>query len=749
MYPSDYENDELIFFQEDDEPLIADVDRGVWNLLVVDDDEEIHSVTRLALSDIEWNGRKLAFHHAYSGEQALEKMRELGSKLAIVLLDVVMETDDAGLITAKKMREELKLDEPRIILRTGQPGYAPEENVIKEYDINDYKTKTELTRSKLVTTIIASLRSYQQILTINQGRKGLRKIIVSASNLLEEHSIKGYCEGVVTQISSLMGLEADGVVCARAGSLLDKDDNGVYVLGAAGEYATYINQKLENMHNDQIKHNVIQCLLSKEHIFGANFTVLFMSSAGREAAVYINLSREIDDAHRQLLEVFLSSVSVGYENVNLFHELRVAAYRDGLTKLPNRNEFINRLDNIELQAGESQNLVMALVDVSHFADINDGLGQDVGNQLLISVAERLQDELGPEVEKGRIAADVFGLLGSDEKVNPLVLNKIFKTAFDAGDHHIPINMAMGLVRLGKPPFIGMDIIKHSNIALNLAKRSAVNNFEYYAQKMEEETSWRLATIRQLRTDFSARKLQVWFQPQVSLVDEQILGAEALLRWPSKDGGFISPGVFVPLAEYSGLIVEIGIWVLEEACCRIKQLEEMGMHGKRIAVNISVPQFRDPDFVPLVKQIIISKQIDPSLIELEITESVAMDEPQIVVEALKALKDFGVSIAIDDFGTGFSSMSYLQQLPLDRLKVDRAFIKDIGKGKSSFFAETIITLGQKLGLDTIAEGIETIEQAKYMQNLGCDEAQGFLYAKPMPFDEFTDFIKNYTPGTYLQ
>lgn len=748
MSQSEYENDELVFFEEDDAPVEPGQDREVWNLLVVDDDEEIHSVTRLALSDLEINGRFLKFHHAYSGKQALEMLAVLGNKVAIILLDVVMETDDAGLVTARKLREDLKLDEPRIILRTGQPGYAPEEKIIKEYDINDYKTKTELTRSKLVTTIIASIRSYQQILSINQSREGLSKIIYSAANLLEEHSVKGYCEGVVTQISSLMGLEADGIVCARAGSMLDKDDNGVYVLGAAGEFATYINQKLENMHDTRIVHQVIQCLLRKEHIFEADFTVLYMCSAGHEAAVFVRIGKDIDDIHKQLLEVFLSSVSVGYENVNLFHELRLAAYRDWLTKLPNRTEFINLLDNIEEEQINSGRMVAALIDINHFADINDGLGQEVGNQLLISVADLLKEKLSDTVGKGRIGADVFGLVGYEEEINPKVLNNLFKQHFKAGEHNLLVNMTIGFAKLTDCEATGLDILKYTNIALNRAKRNAASNYEYYLGEMEEQTFWRLAMMRQLRTDFSERKLQLWYQPQVSLTDEKIIGMEALLRWPSKEGGFISPAVFVPLAEYSGLIVEIGMWVLEESCLRLKELQELNMEGLRIAVNISVPQFRDPNFVSQVMKIITANKVCPSQIELEITESVAMDEPNIVVESLKALKEFGVSIAIDDFGTGFSSMSYLQQLPLDRLKVDRAFVKDIGEGKSSFFAETIITLGKKLGLETIAEGLENLEQVNYMQSLGCDEGQGFLYAKPMPFEELVEFIKNYRPGDYL-
>jgi EAL domain-containing protein (putative c-di-GMP-specific phosphodiesterase class I) len=258
--------------------------------------------------------------------------------------------------------------------------------------------------------------------------------------------------------------------------------------------------------------------------------------------------------------------------------------------------------------------------------------------------------------------------------------------------------------------------------------------------MEEQTTWRLDMIRQLRRDFNERKLQLWYQPQIDLLSEKIIGMEALLRWPSQDGGFISPVVFVPLAEYSGLIIDIGAWVMEEACEKLKYLSAQGYQNLRMAVNISMPQFRDPEFIDIVKNAILSNDLKPESIELEITESIVMDEPLIVIEALNELKEFGVKVALDDFGTGFSSMSYLQQLPLDRLKVDRAFVNEISLNKSAFIAETIVTLGNKLGLKTIAEGIEKPEQANFMLKLGCDEAQGFMYAKPMPFDVLLDFFE---------
>lgn len=739
MSATDYENDELIFLEDDGVVEVDTTFQKQWNVLIVDDDEEIHTVTRLALSDLTVSDRTLNFLHAYSAKDAKAILCEMKQDIAIILLDVVMETDDAGFEVVKYIREDLQLPEPRIILRTGQPGYAPEEEVIKLYDINDYKTKTELTRAKLMTTMIASLRSYQQIMTISQNRKGLEKIIASSANLFEEHSVKGFCEGVVTQISSLIGLDAEGLLCAKAGAVLDRDDDGIYVLGAAGEYAALINEPIDKIQNIDIVDHVSRCLRFKKHVFEPDCTVLYINHAGFEAAVYIHMAKQIGDVDKNLLEVFLSSISVGYENVNLFHELRNAAFRDWLTRLPNRNEFINMLDKPHIFSCE--NCSVALIDVNHFSDINDGLGQEVGNDLLRAIGQRFLDGFDDNVKKGRIGADVFGLIGPSDVVNPESIDAIFQSSFKVSEHTLPVSVTMGLCRLDNKRNIGIELLKRTNIALNRAKKNLIGNFEYYAKDIEDQTTWRLEMIRRLRSDFIERKLELWFQPQVDLLSEKVVGMEGLLRWPDGNGGYTSPAIFVPLAEYSGLIVDIGQWVLEESCRRLQELKASGYGSLRVAINISIPQFRDKLFVSKVKEALEASQCEPSLLELEITESVVMDEPQIVIDALRALKEYGVAIAIDDFGTGFSSMSYLQQLPLDRLKVDRSFVKDIEPGKSAVLAETIVTLGNKLGLLTIAEGVEKREQASYMIKLGCDEAQGYLFAKPMPFDELMTFLSH--------
>ena len=733
------ENDELLFVDEDyqDDGYEEEEFVGYWDVLIVDDDHEIHSVTKLALSDLVVFERRLNFHHCYSGAEAKEFM-STANDIAVILLDVVMEHDEAGLQVARAIRDDLDKDEVRIILRTGQPGYAPEESVIKEYDINDYKTKTELTRSKLATAIIAAIRSYQQIKTINQSRRGLEKIITSAANILEHHSIMEFAEGVVTQISSLLGLSPEGVLCAKAGVNVDEaDPDSIYVLGAAGQYADYINRKLENVDNGRIINQIAECLRQGTHLFTEFDTVLYLSSGDAHAAVYIESGKLLSDVDRQLIEVFLSNISIGYENVNLFQQLRVAAFKDWLTKLPNRTEFINILDRYVI--GEEPGNIVALVDIDHFSDVNDGLGQDTGNQLLLSVAKRMEAELSENCILARTGADVFGVVGHDDYVDENRLLALFEKPFKAGDHSIPINATVGLCRKKDSGKTGLSVMKQGFIALNRAKKSLASKFEYYHPELEEKTAWRLGMIRQLRADFADRKLQVWFQPQISLETDRFISMEALLRWPTEDGGFISPAVFVPLAEYSGLIVDIGDWVLEEACLQLKRLDELGLNHMRVAVNVSMPQFRSIGFATRVVETIRRHDIAMNRVELEITESVVMDEPQMVIDILTELKSHGIAIAIDDFGTGFSSLSYLQQLPLDRIKVDRAFVKDIYRQSGAILAETIINLGQKLKLHTIAEGIEEPAQESILKKLGCEEGQGYMYSKPVPPDELEPFL----------
>ncbi len=739
MQVSENTNDEFLFIDDSDEDeILEDAGSDVWKVLIVDDDPEIHSVTQLALSDLVVLGRKLEYLHAYSGEEANTLLAQ-EQDIVLVLLDVVMETDDAGLKVVKYIRNTLDRQDVRIVLRTGQPGYAPEESVIKDYDINDYKTKTELTRRKLVTTVYAAIRSYQQITTVNLSRHGLEKIIEGSSNLLELHSIQSFGECVLKQVKQLLHSFSSGVFCARGHGIIDgADDLSLYVLAQEGSDEDVTNRKLERLSDKQVVSEVNSAFLQKEHMYSAQNTTLYVARGGYRAVISVELTDNLTDLEKQLLEVFLSNIAIGYENVHLFQKLRNAAYKDWLTDLPNRLQFLNLLDNFS--SSENDELVAALVDINHFSDINDGLGQDIGNQLLSAVARRLMS-IGKTTRLARVGADVFGVIGDKSVINPDSLIKLFNKPFDAGEQKLPINVCIGFCSKENAGEGGVKVLNQINIALNLAKKDPDKHFQYYKQEMEDQTLWRLGMIRQLRTDFSEDRLELWYQPQLELKTGRVIGAEALLRWRTADGKFISPSVFIPLAEYSGLIIEIGDWVVHQACKQINMLEAKGFDDVGISVNVSIPQFRRDNFVDTVIDATKEHNVEPSKLELEITENILMDDPQMVIDALAKLKEQGISIALDDFGTGYSSFGYLQKLPIDRLKVDRSFINDVNSKGDSILADTIIGLGKQLGLKVIAEGIEVQAQEDHLLHQECDEVQGFYYAKPMPSEEFLAFLKD--------
>lgn len=739
MQVSENSHDDFLFIDDSDEDEIIPLgSNDTWQVLIVDDDPEIHSVTQLALSDLVVLGRRLEYLHAYSGKDACQLI-EANPDIVLVLLDVVMETDDAGLHVIKHVRDTLGRKDIRIVLRTGQPGYAPEESVIKEYDINDYKTKTELTRRKLVTTVFAAIRSFQQIATVNNNRIGLEKIVSGATELSSKLSLLSYSESVLSQLKILISDDISAVFCARGQGIINNaDDLSFYVLAQVGYEDNLINQKVDALHDDQASKQVKGCFLQQEHTYLNGSLNLYVAKGDYRAVIHVKLVNPLTDIQTQLLDVFLTGVAVGYENVHLFQKLTNAAYKDSLTGLPNRLEFVRLLDHFA--QSDCNNTVAALIDINHFSDINDALGQDIGNKLLTAVGNRMQS-MDWDCQFARVGADVFGIIGSTDHLTPDSLIALFHQPFTAGEQHLPINACFGLCTKEHAKGSGVQVLNQINIALNIAKKNRLEHFAYYHSDIEDQMQWRLNMIRQLRHDFANNCLELWYQPQLSLKTGQVIGAEALLRWRTVDGKFISPAVFIPLAEYSGLIIEIGDFVIDQACKQLKALEGK-FSDLSISVNVSIPQFRQANFVNNIINTITEYNIQPSKLELEITESILMDEPQIIIDALAKLKAQGISIALDDFGTGFSSLSYLQKLPLNRLKVDRAFITDINEKGQSVIAETIINLGKKMNLKVIAEGVENIAQQERLIELGCNEVQGFYYAKPMPKSQFLHFLKSH-------
>lgn len=736
----DHDDDALQFVEE--EFSIADK-QGTgkdWPVLIVDDDPDVHSATTFALRDVTILNRGIEFLHAYSGIEAKQILLQR-QDIALIFLDVVMEQENTGLEMVKVIREELGLSEVRIVLRTGQPGYAPELQAIRDYDINDYKTKSELTLTRLVTTLTTAIRSYDQLATISASRRGLRMIVDSATDLFGRRGLENFAAGVLTQISALVGLSPEGLIAAKAdlGQSGEMACDEAVIVGAAGRFRDWINHPLHDLQDKKIADALRQCLETRQNVVQPDCTTLFFhTSAEREIAVYLNTGEPLSAMDAQMLEVFCANIAIGFENVDLFQRLNAYAFSDLLCNIPNRTRLLQIID-AQLQKNVA-GWTIALIDVDHFSEINDALGHENGDRLLRAVAERLRSGLQRDCTLARIAADTFAIFGPDEQIDPNSLQHLFDMPFGVSEYFLRVRGTVGLVTLEQNSKDAQTALQQAHIALNRAKNELRGRYCYYTAEMEAETKNRLTLLHDLRAAIEAQGLELHYQPQIDLKSGKIVGAEALLRWNTPQG-MVPPDRFIPLAEYSGLIIDLGEWVLRSACIEAKKWHQNGFPDLRIAINVSMVQFRSPSFVKMVKQALDDIGIDPHLVELEITESVAMEGALVLENLLGQLRGLGVLLAIDDFGTGFSSLSYLQRLNVDRLKIDRSFVKVLGDSNAqTSIAEMIVRLGQNLQLTVIAEGVETEAQANTLQQMGCQEAQGFLYSKAMPASQFFNWLK---------
>ncbi|MGK5026223.1 putative bifunctional diguanylate cyclase/phosphodiesterase [Janthinobacterium sp. RB2R34] len=733
------DHDDLVFLDEQPAAPADTSARSVWRVMIIDDDEDVHSTTTFALGNLEMQHRPLEFVHAYSAGQARELLKH-ESDIAVILLDVVMEQDDAGLHLVRHIRETLKMSDVRIILRTGQPGYAPEIDAIRDFDINDYKTKSELTRIKLFTTVTAAIRSYEQICSISNSRRGLDRIVHASTQLMALHGVHNFSAGVLAQVADLLQLHVDGVLCTQ--EVNDKGKRSLLVCAHAGCFSGMQHGALCSVENPRIAAAIEHALMQRRNVYAHDYaTLYFAGKSSRDSAAYLLLPRPLTAIEESLLEVFCSNVAVGLDNVELVSHLHNAAFYDQLSKLPNRTRLVEILD-VTLAGPARDDATLCLVDLDHFAETNDALGHKFGDLLLVAVAERLQTRLGSQLTVARLGGDIFCVLGDAIQVNPAQILALFQTPFSIDGQDVQLSATLGLVRLGEHGGTGADALKDADIALKRAKTQQRAGHFYFSRSMGIEIRERVRMMHALRTGFAQGQLFVVYQPQIDLSTRRPVGAEALLRWQTPDGKFISPDRFIPIAEYSGIIIDLGEWVLRTACHELVRLREQGHRNFVMSVNVSQVQFRHPLFLDMLRTALEDTQAPPEFIELEITESMAMEEPDLLIKMLWQIKQTGVSIAIDDFGTGFSSLSYLQRLQVDRLKIDRAFVTEItGSARGSSIAEMVIQLGRNLGLAVIAEGVEDERQAQILQSLGCPMAQGFLFARPMTADALVSWLSN--------
>lgn len=429
------------------------------------------------------------------------------------------------------------------------------------------------------------------------------------------------------------------------------------------------------------------------------------------------------------------------------NRLRYQANFDGLTDLPNRSLFMDRLSQGLVRVRrEGTALALLFIDLDRFKNINDTLGHSAGDKLLVAVAKELRGCIRESDTIARFGGDEFAVILSPiygpKNASTVGQNllKVLSQPFDIDGYEAIVGGSIGITLYPNDGTTAEELVKNADAAMYRAKEQGRNNYQFFTSEMQQAALARMTLERDLRYAVERKELLLYFQPQLGVRSGYVAGLEVLVRWLHPTRGMVSPVDFISLAEDTGLIVGIGEWVLRSACQQFHRWQERGIAPERMAVNVSGRQFNARNFVSTVREILNESGLDPHCLELELTESVLMKDEERVIDTLNQLRAMGILISIDDFGTGYSSLSYLKRFPISTLKIDRSFVMDTpGDSDDSAIVKAIIDMAHTLKMEVVAEGVENEQQVEFLRGLDCDYIQGYLYGRPMPGEQCGKFL----------
>jgi diguanylate cyclase (GGDEF)-like protein/PAS domain S-box-containing protein len=639
----------------------------------------------------------------------------------------------------------------------GLTGYAPSDMLYNKrisYEQITHPADRTWVRSRFAE-VSATGKAFEAEYRIVHADGGIRWVLERGLPLFNESGEVEALEGFIQDItlrkrSEEVALEAE----ERYRSIFENAIEGIYQTTPSGTYLNF-NPALARIYGydsiDDLIHGIsdIQKQLYVEPGKRNEFVNL-MQAQGRvqhfEAQVYrkngdiiwiTENAREVRDADGNLM-FYEGTVEDITERKNYEQQIEYQATHDSLTGLPNRTLLADRLQQcISFADRYHSKVAVAFVDLDQFKMINDSMGHHIGDEMLVTMAARLAACVRDSDTVVRLGGDEFVLLINGlHKVEDVSqsMQRVLATiaqpfAINGWDYAVSCSIGVSIY-----PDDGSDyntLLKNSDSAMYKAKQAGRNNFQFYTRELNAMLMERMDIEYRLRRAIENKEFQLYYQPKVDFVSGRICGVEALVRWQPPGEEMISPGSFIPVAEETGMIEEIGSWVLSEACRKARELRETLGYPVPVAVNVSPRQFRQPGLVRMVESALQRAGLDAGCLELEITESMLVHDTEKFIETLHALKALGVSLAIDDFGTGYSSMAYLKHFPIDRLKIDKAFVDDLETEPANLaILRAIVALGQSLGLKVIAEGVETQYQYDYLRSIGCDEFQGYFFSRPV-------------------
>ncbi|MFZ2168307.1 MAG: EAL domain-containing protein [Methylococcaceae bacterium] len=516
-------------------------------------------------------------------------------------------------------------------------------------------------------------------------------------------------------------------------------------------------KKLQRDDADKL-HQVIESSVTNKHNFDLQFHI--HRANGSDQVVLLRGEPLIDGDNVTRIQGTIQDIT---ERQRVEEQIRILSYYDPLTGLPNRKLFKEMLGQAIAYCNRFNAVLAALfISIDRFKRINETLGPNVGDRVLKMFADRLVTHVRDcdyiavnadydfyDMPVSKLGGNEFTVLLNhihDSRDSVKVAERFFQImseSFNIGEHEIFLAINIGITVY---PGDGVDedsFIKNAEFAMNLAKEQGQNTYQFFSKSLNIAALHKLSMENNLRHAIERDQLILYYQPKVNMREKRVIGCEALIRWQHPEYGLVMPSQFIPIAEDSGLIIDISNWVLEAACKQMHLWQQQGFKSLIIAINVSANQFRQRGFIRQVDNTLTTQDLDPQYLRLELTESILMDNVEDALVSLREFHALGIHISIDDFGTGYSSLAYLKKLPITELKIDRSFIQDIPYNEDDMAITTaILLLAKSLSLEVVAEGVEHEEQAVFLMQQGCEIAQGFLYSKPLPATEFAVFVEEF-------
>ncbi|WP_288902287.1 EAL domain-containing protein [uncultured Sneathiella sp.] len=675
------------------------------------------------------------------------KMLEAHPDIAVLIIDVSGEKQETGLAMVDKLRGELGNKLIRIVLLGEAAETGGAQNRFLNYDVSDYRDVAAINLPKLFTSLTIALQSFERLISEEDSKQSLQTILDITKELYGVRSVEDFCLTILTQLQVICKNVED---CFFA--IPNEHSGELSVTAGKGHYFAAKKQRVSEVVGEHLYEMILAATVGRQNVFEDAVSILCISQEEKLKGVVVLENRApLTFLETRQMELICANITLGLENADMFEEIKRLAFNDSLTGLDSRAKFRTDVQaHIERVAKpEKRRLAVVQFTLEHLPELNIALGHDAGDELIQFVSEQLTTLFPEAISLARTSGNGFGLCLPFKKTRelkqiPKTIHRLFEHGPSTRENIPHISPRIGLAIYPDDADNATALWRNTNIALSNLKVRNGSYFCFYNSAIANDINARVEMNNALRTGIMRKDLSLSYQPQIDLESGSVIGVEALIRWQRDGGQFVAPNDFIPVAESSGLIAPISEWVLVEACRQRKEWLDQGGDNFRVAVNLSLSIFQNDDFVDLIRKTLNETGCPPRLLELEVTESVIMENPKQTLQNFLELQGLGVSFAIDDFGTGYSSLAYLRQLPVSALKIDKTFIDGLTENvDDAAIAQTVISLGRSLGMKVLAEGVETMEQVEFLWSAQCHQAQGFLFSRPVEAAAVMPYIRN--PG----